>query len=138
MKNGVVSENRESGILVLNSELSLENVEIRETKPRECSKYKNCVFAPDTDFAHGISLYSSSVLRFNSITLTGNNNGLNIEGSDVFGFGGKEIFFNRNTTAVNAWNINNFNELENNLSNSRYCGNDSIFTADIQPVREEL
>ncbi|MBP5406458.1 right-handed parallel beta-helix repeat-containing protein [bacterium] len=138
MKNGVFSENRESGILVLNSELSLENVEIRETKPRECSEHKSCVFAPGTDFAHGISLYSSSVLRFNSITLSGNNNGLNIESSDVFGFGGKEISFNRNTTAVNAWNINNFNELNENLSNSRYCGNGSVFTADLQPVREEF
>lgn len=138
MKEGMISDNRESGIMVLKSEISLENVNINGTKPRECSQYGNCVFAPETDFAHGISLYSSSVLRFASLFVSGNNNGLNIENSDVFGFGEKKIFFNRNTTAVNAWNINDFSVLEENLSNSSYCGNDSVFTADLQPVREEL
>ena len=56
----------------------------------------------------------------------------------MFGFGKKEIVFNRNTTAVNAWNVNNFSDLEENLSNSSYCGNDSVFTADLQPVRDEF
>ena len=138
MKDGLVYDNRESGILVLSSEISLENVGIKGTKPRECSEYGNCVFAPDTDFAHGISLYSSSAMRFSSVTVSGNNNGLNIENSHLFGFGKKEIVFNRNTTAVNAWNVNNFNDLEENLSNSSYCGNDSVFTADLQPVRDEF
>ena len=138
MTEGVVSDNRESGIMVLSSEISLENVEVNGTKPRECSEYKNCIFAPETGFAHGISLYSSSALRFSSVTLSGNNNGLNIENSELFGFGRKEIVFNRNTTAVNAWNISDFNMLEENLSNSSYCGNDSVFTADLQPVREEF
>jgi len=138
MKEGVVSDNRESGILVLSSEIALENVEIKKTKPRECSEHRNCVFAPETDFAHGISLYSSSALRFSSVTLSGNNNGLNIENSELFGFGRKEIVFNRNTTAVNAWNINDFNSLEENLSNSSYCGNGSVFTTDLQPVRDEF
>ena len=138
MKNGVVSDNREAGFLILDSEVSLDNVEIKNTKSRECMKTGTCFFAPDVDFSDGISLYSSSVLRFDSITLAQNRNGLNIENSEVFGSGTKEIFFNRNITAVNAWNISDFNKLEENLANSQFCGNESVFTADLQPVRDDF
>jgi hypothetical protein len=138
MKSGIFSNNRETGILAVNSEVSLENVEIKNTLPRKCTESGSCVFAPSTDFGHGISLYSASLLRFDSMILFNNNNGLNIAGSDVRGFGSKKIFFGNNTTAVNAWNINNFGVLEDNLSNSSFCGNGSVLTADSQPVREGL
>jgi len=138
MKSGVFSDNRETGILAVSSEVSLKNVEIKNTLPRKCTESSSCVFAPTTDFGHGISLYSSSLLRFDSMTLLNNNNGLNIAGSDVRGFGSKKIFFGNNTTAVNAWNVNDFNILEENLSNSSFCGNGSVFTSDSQPVREGL
>ena len=138
MKNGVVADNREAGFLVLDSEISLENVEIKETKSRGCMENRTCIFAPDTDFAHGISLYSSSVMRFDSVTLSKNNNGLNVEDSEVIASGSKRIYFNRNVTAVNAWDIDDFSKLEENLENSSFCGNESVFTADLQPVRDDL
>jgi len=137
-RNGVFSANRESGVLVIGADVSLKNVEIKGTKPRECSKAKKCVFAPDTDFGHGISLYSLSILRFDALALSGNNNGLNVENSEIFSSGAGDIFFNRNTTAVNAWNINDWDKLERNLSNSSFCENETVFTADLQPVREGL
>ena len=138
MRNGILSDNRESGILAVSADISLENVEIKNTRPRRCTETGNCVFAPATDFGHGISLYSSSLLRFDSMTLFNNNNGLNIAASEVRGFGSKNIFFGNNTTAVNAWNISDFNMLDENLSNSSFCGNGSVFTSDSQPVREGL
>lgn len=138
MKNGIVADNREAGFLVLDSEISLENVEVRNTKSRECVKDRSCFFAPEVDFSDGISLYSRSLLRFDSVTLAQNRNGLNIEDSEVFGSGKKEIFFNRNVTAVNAWDIGDFNKLEKNLENSQFCGNESVFTADLQPVRDSF
>ncbi len=138
MKNGLLSENRESGILAINAEVSLENVEIKNTLPRRCTEDKSCVFAPATDFGHGISLYSSSLLRFDSMTLFNNNNGLNIADSELRSFGLKKMFFGNNMTAVNAWNINDFSMLEESLSNSSFCGNGSVFTSDSQPVRDGL
>ncbi len=138
MKNGLFSENRETGILVASAEISLENVEIKNTLPRKCTETGNCVFAPKTDFGHGISLYSSSLLRFDSMILFNNNNGLNIADSEIRSFGSKKLFFGNNMTAVNAWNINNFSMLEENLSNSSFCGNGSVFTSDSQPVRDGL
>ena len=138
MKNGLLSENRESGILAINAEISLENVEIKNTLPRKCTGNGNCVFAPATDFGHGISLYSSSRLGFDSMLLFNNNNGLNIAASEIRSFGSKKIFFGNNTTAVNAWNIADFSTLEDNLSSSSFCGNGSLFTSETQPVREGL
>ncbi len=138
LKNGMLSDNREMGILAVRSDVALENVAVKNTKPRECTEEKNCIFAPDTDFGHGISVYFGSVLRFDSLTLIANNNGLNIESSEVAGFGEKEILFYRNITAVNVWNISDFELLEENLSNSSFCGNESVFTADSQPVRDSL
>lgn len=138
LKNGLMNDNRESGILVIGSEISLENVEIKNTKGRECSEEHKCLFAPDSDFGHGISLYSGSSLYFNSLSIFNNNNALNIENSEVFGFGEKRVFFGLNTTAVNAWNISDLNKLEENLSNSEFCGNESVLTTDHQPVRESF
>lgn len=138
MKNGLISENRESGILAIGAEISLENVEIKNTLPRKCTENGNCVFAPATDFGHGISLYSSSRLVFDSMLLFNNNNGLNIAASEIRSFGSKKIFFGNNTTAVNAWNVADFSTLEENLSSSSFCGNGSVFTADSQPVRDAL
>ena len=138
MKNGLFSENRETGILVVSAEISLENIEIKNTLPRSCTERGNCVFAPKTDFGHGISLYSSSLLRFDSMTLFNNNNGLNISDSEVRSCGSKKLFFGNNMTAVNAWNINDVNMLEESLSNSSFCGNGSVFTSETQPVREGL
>ena len=138
MKNGLFSENRESGILAISAEISLENVEIKNTLPRKCTENESCLFAPSTDFGHGISLYSSSLLRFDSMSLFKNNNGLNIADSEVRSFGLKKMFFGNNATAVNAWNINDFSVLEESLSNSSFCGNGSVFTSDSQPVREGL
>lgn len=138
MKDGLFSENRETGILVISSEISLENIEIKNTLPRKCTETESCVFAPKTDFGHGISLYSSSLLRFDSMTLFNNNNGLNIADSEVRSFGSKKLLFGNNMTAVNAWNISDFNMLEESLSNSSFCGNGSVFTSDSQPVRDAL
>ena len=138
MKNGIFSENRETGILAVSAEISLENVEIKNTLPRKCTESERCIFAPKTDFGHGISLYSSSLLRFDSMVLFNNNNGLNIAGSEVRSFGSKKLFFGNNMTAVNAWNINDFNMLEESLSNSSFCGNGSVFTSETQPVRDGL
>lgn len=137
-ENGLFSENRETGILAVSAEISLKNVEIKNTLPRRCTENKNCVFAPKTDFGHGISLYSSSLLRFDAMTIFNNNNGLNISDSELLSFGSKKLFFGNNMTAVNAWNINDFNMLEENLSNSSFCGNGSVFTSDSQPVRDAL
>ena len=111
---------------------------VKNTLPRSCTENGNCIFAPSTDFGHGISLYASSLLRFGSIILFNNNNGLNIAGSEVRGAGSKNIFFWNNTTAVNAWNIDDFNMLDESLSASSFCGNGSVFTSDSQPVREGL
>ena len=138
MKNGLFSENRESGILAVSAEISLENVEIKNTLPRKCTETESCVFAPKTDFGHGISLYSSSLLRFDSMTLFNNNNGLNIADSEVISFGSKKLFFGNNMTAVNAWNISDFNMLEENFLNSSFCGNGSVFTSETQPVRDGI
>ena len=138
MKNGLFSENRETGILAVSAEISLENIEIKNTLPRKCTEDKSCIFAPSTDFGHGISLYSSSLLRFDFMSLFNNNNGLNIADSEVRSFGSKKIFFGNNTTAVNAWNLNDFSVLEDNLSTSSFCGNGSVFSSDSQPVREGL
>ena len=138
MKNGLFSENRESGILAVSAEISLENVEIKNTMPRKCTETESCVFAPKTGFGHGISLYSSSLLRFDSMTLFNNNNGLNIADSEVICFGSKKLFFGNNMTAVNAWNITDFNMLEESLSNSSFCGNGSVFTSETQPVRDGI
>ena len=138
MKNGLFSENRETGILVISSEISLENIEIKNTLPRKCTETESCVFAPKTGFGHGISLYSSSLLRFDSMTLFNNNNGLNIADSELRSFGSKKLLFGNNMTAVNAWNISDFNMLEESLSNSSFCGNGSVFTSETQPVRDGL
>ena len=138
LKNAMLSDNRESGVLVVSAEISLENVEIKNTLPRKCSETGECVFAPMTDFGHGISLYSSSVLRFDSMTLLNNNNGLNIAASDIMSFGSKKISFKHNATAVNAWNISDLGILEKTLSDSSFCGNGSVFTSETQPVREGL
>ena len=138
MKNGMLSDNRETAVLAVGSEISLENVMIKNTLPRKCTENGSCVFAPSTDFGDGISLYSSSLLRFNSMTLFNNNNGLNIASSEIRSFGSKKIFFVNNITAVNAWSVNDFNVLEDSLSGSSFCGNDSVFTSDSQPVREGL
>ena len=68
-KNGIVADNRESGILAIGADISLENVAVKNTLPRSCTENGNCIFAPSTDFGHGISLYASSLLRFGSIIL---------------------------------------------------------------------
>lgn len=138
MRNGLFSDNRESGILAIDAAVLLENVEIRDTRPRSCTETGNCLFAPDAAFGHGISLYSSSKLQFGSVTLFNNNNGLNIAASEVAGFGSKSIFFGKNSSAVNAWDIDDLGMLDENLSNSSFCGNGSVFTSDSQPVREGL
>lgn len=138
LKNGLFSENRETGILAVSAEISLENIEIKNTLPRRCTELESCVFAPAADFGHGISLYSSSLLRFDSMTLFNNNNGLNIADSEIRSFGSQKMFFGNNSTAVNAWNINDFSALEESLSNSSFCGNGSLFTSDSQPVRGGL
>ena len=138
LKNGLFSENRETGILAVSAEISLENVEIKNTLPRRCTGLGNCAFAPSADFGHGISLYSSSLLRFDSMTLFNNNNGLNIADSEIRSFGSKKMSFGNNSTAVNAWNISDFSVLEETLSNSSFCGNGSVFTSDSQPVRDAL
>ena len=72
------------------------------------------------------------------MTLFNNNNGLNIAASEVAGFGSKSIFFGKNSSAVNAWDIDDLGMLDENLSNSSFCGNGSVFTSDSQPVREGL
>lgn len=138
MENGIFSENKECGIMAVNGKIELHNVEIKNTYPRECAKNNKCPFAPGVPFGHGVSLYHGSVLSFSEIYILRNSNGLNIESSKVIGKDNKRAKFIGNVTAVNAWNISSFDDLENNLENSEYCENQTVFTTDIQPVRDGI
>lgn len=138
LKNGVVTGNRESGLMAVNGRIELENVLIKNTHPRECAQKNSCVFEPGVPFGHGISLYQRSSLVFSDMTVSDNSNGLNIEDSQVVGKNSMKAVFVNNITAVNAWNIVNFEELEESLLNSKYCGNQTVFTTDVQPVRDGI
>lgn len=132
---GLIERNRESGILVNDSRLELRDALIRRTMPRECrSTLQGCIFAPEVDFGHGISLYSGSELIFDGIVIAANNNGLNLEASFLTG-SPKNIVFNNNVTAVNAWDVDDYGELSEKLKDSVFCGNSTVFTSDYQPVR---
>ena len=138
MKNGIIDESRESGIMVVNGKVELGDVLIKNTFSRECIEKNNCLFAFGVPFGHGISLYQGSELVIGEIYILNNNNGLNIEGSKVVKKDGKSPKFIRNISAVNAWNISSFKDLEKNLLNSEYCENQSVFTTDVQPVRNGI
>jgi len=138
MKNGVIDGNRESGIMAVNGKVELHNVEIKNTFSRECIEKNNCLFASGVPFGHGISLYQESELVIENIYIFNNNNGLNIESSKVTKAGAKPAKFMKNVSAVNAWNISSYKDLEKNLLNSEYCENQSVFTTDVQPVRNGI
>jgi len=138
LKNGVVLNNRESGIMVINSKVKLKNVDIKGTLPRECVLKDSCFFAPGVSFGHGISLYGNSELDFDNINIIENNNGMNIENSKLKSAGEGKVNFLQNINAVNAWNLKDFNSLEKELVEASFCGNKSVFTTDVQPVREDL
>lgn len=138
LDRGLVDKNRESGILVSGSRLELRDALIQRTMPRECSgSPSGCLFAPEADFGHGISLYSGSELFFDGVVIAASNNGLNLEASSLTG-SPENIVFNNNVTAVNAWNVDNYDELSEKLKGSVFCGNSSVFTSDFQPVRGEI
>ncbi|HQN73549.1 MAG TPA: hypothetical protein PLB16_09050, partial [bacterium] len=114
----------------------MNNVEIKNTMPRECYELNSCMFAPGVPFGHGISLYQGSELTMGDIYVFNNNNGLNIENSKVTE-GGTPNFI-KNISAVNAWNISSYYNLEKSLTNSEYCENQTVFTTDVQPVRNGI
>lgn len=138
MKNGIIEENRECGVMGVNGKIELDNVEIKNTMPRECYELNNCNFAAGVPFGHGISLYQGSELIVGNIFILNNNNGLNIESSKVARKGDNIPKFIRNISAVNAWNISSYKDLEKSLTDSEYCENQSVFTTDVQPVREGI
>ena len=138
LERGLIDRNRESGILVSGSRLELRDALIRRTMPRECSKVPaGCLFAPEVDFGHGISLYSGSEILLDETVIAANNNGLNLEASALAGNPGKIVFSN-NVTAVNVWNVDNYDEISEKLGGSVFCGNSSLFTSDSQPLRGEI
>ncbi len=138
LEKGIVEKNRECGIMVINGNIQLKDVLIKNTLPRKCQEKNMCQFAPGIPFGHGLSLYNNSKMVFNGIYIEGNNNGMNLESSEVLKMeGGKALFLN-NVNAVNAWNLKNYFVLEDNLENASFCGNDSVFTTDMQPVRDQL
>lgn len=138
MDNGIIDSNRESGVMVYNASVKALNVTVKDTGPRKCHVEKNCVFAPGTPFGHGISLYHSSVMSFSGVTVSGNSNGINMESSEISPEYGGNMSFIGNESAVNAWDIEWLNELEKALAGSVFCSNGSIFTTDVQPVRDGI
>ncbi len=138
LKTGVLGQNRECGVMAVNGKIELQNVMVSHTLQRECIEKGMCIFAPGVPFGHGISLYSGSELVFEDIYISNNNNGINIENSKVIkkSLGGAR--FVENISAVNAWNIKDYSTLENSFSSSEFCDNRSIFTTDLQPVREKF
>ncbi|HSW61519.1 MAG TPA: right-handed parallel beta-helix repeat-containing protein, partial [bacterium] len=138
MENGIVDGNRECGVMAVNGKVEMNNVEIKNTLPRECYELNSCQFAPGVPFGHGVSLYQNSVLTIENIYITNNNNGLNIENSKVENLPAGYINFIKNVSAVNAWNIRSYDDLEKSLTNSNYCENQTVFTTDVQPVREGI
>ncbi len=136
MKNGIIDGNRECGVMAVNGKVEMNNVEIKNTMPRECYELNSCKFAPGVPFGHGISLYQGSNLTMGDIYVFNNNNGLNIENSEVTE-GGTPNFI-KNISAVNAWNISSYYNLEKSLTNSKYCENQTVFTTDVQPVRDGI
>lgn len=136
MNNGVMDSNRESGFMAVNGKVELRNVKISSTKQRKCNESGECGFAPGIPFGHGISLYQNSQLVFGNISIFNNRNGMNIENSKIYQKNEGSAFFVKNVSAVNAWNVEQFQILEDALVNSEFCDNGSIFTTDIQPVRE--
>ena len=135
LENGIISETREAGIMAVNAELILKNVEIRDILQRKCSEDGYCTFADGVPLGHGVSLYSGSKLSFQNVFIVGNSNGFNLESSTAERLGG-EAFFIDNNSAVNAWNIDDAESLEKAFDGVTFCNNKSIFTTDVQPVRE--
>lgn len=138
MDSGIIDSNRESGLMAVNGKIELKNVEISNTMQRKCNEEKECSFAPGIPFGHGISIYQQSEISFQNISVFNNNNGINIESSVIMPTGAGQAFFIKNASAVNAWNIENFQTLETAFKNADFCDNGSIFTTDVQPVREGL
>ncbi|HPG35443.1 MAG TPA: right-handed parallel beta-helix repeat-containing protein [bacterium] len=138
MESGIIDGNRECGVMAVNGKVDMNNVEIKNTMPRECYELNSCQFAPGVPFGHGISLYQGSELVLGKISISSNNNGLNIENSEVVRTGGEKAIFIKNISAVNAWNISSYKDLEKSLTDSEYCENQSVFTTDVQPVREGI
>lgn len=138
IENGVVAKNRECGVMAVNAELVMKNVEIVDTLPRKCSENGNCTFAPGVPFGHGVSIYSDSKLSFRDLFINNNSNGINIESSQVQKISEGGAFLVDNSCAVNAWNIDDEKNLEKAFEDVTFCNNKSIFTTDVQPVREGL
>jgi hypothetical protein len=138
LKKGVVERNRECGVIVISGNLQLKDVLIRDTLPRKCQEKGICVFAPGIPFGHGISLYNDSKMVFNEIYLHHNSNGINLESSEIVSEDKGSANFTGNINAVNAWNIKDYFALEKNLENAEFCDNDSVFTTDMQPVRDRF
>ena len=138
MENGIIAKNRECGVMAVNAELVMKNVEIVDTLPRKCSENENCTFAPGVPFGHGVSIYSDSKLSFSSLFINNNSNGINIESSQVQKISEGKAFFIDNISAVNAWDIDDEENLEKAFDSVTFCNNKSIFTTDVQPVREGL
>jgi hypothetical protein len=138
MENGVVAKNRECGVMAVNAELVMKNVEIVDTLPRKCIENENCTFAPGVPFGHGVSIYSDSKLSFGSLFINNNSNGINIEKSQVEKISEGKAFFIDNSCAVNAWDIDDEKNLETAFDDVTFCNNKSVFTTDVQPVREGL
>lgn len=137
VENGVISRTRECGIMVVNAKLTLSNVEVTDINPRECFENGQCLFADGIPFGHGISLFSDSELSFKDVFINGNANGFNIESSKVNKLGGT-VFLTNNKSAVNAWNIVNPLNLEEAFKDVTFCDNQSVFTTDVQPVRDGM
>jgi len=138
MENGIIAKNRECGVMAVNGELVLKDVEIVDTLPRECSENGTCTFAPGVPFGHGVSIYSGSKLSFSNVFINNNSNGINIESSQVEKISEGRAFFIDNISAVNAWNIDDEENLEEAFDSVTFCNNRSIFTTDVQPVRVGL
>ena len=138
MENGVIAKNRECGVMAVNAELVMKNVEIVDTLPRKCSENGSCTFAPGVPFGHGVSIYSDSKLSFRDLFINNNSNGINIESSQVQKISDGGAFLIDNSCAVNAWNIDDEKNLEEAFEDVTFCNNKSIFTTDVQPVREGL
>ncbi|HNW83737.1 MAG TPA: hypothetical protein PKG52_12695 [bacterium] len=138
MKNGIINENLECGIMAINGKVEINNVEIKNTMQRKCIELNGCSFAPGIPFGHGISLYQNSQLVFGNISIFNNRNGMNIENSKIYQKNEGAASFVKNVSAVNAWNIEQSQILENAFVNSEFCDNGSVFTTDVQPVRDGL
>ena len=137
MENGTLSGNREAGVMAVGAEVILNNIEVKDTLPRKCVANGGCTFADGVPFGHGVSLYSDSKLSFQNVFISGNSNGFNLESSVAERLGGTAFFLD-NSSAVNAWNINDLSNLEEAFDGVTFCNNKSIFTTDVQPVRESF